>query len=123
VLLAAHPCRRVTSIQELESQLLYRLAIQHSAGARRPSSHSAQRSCTPYCDCRKALAPLLKSRISRPLTDGRKEKTCNTTRNLQGITYKQYNFLRNTARAQGGKKPQNPNYRDIRPKITNSNQK
>jgi hypothetical protein len=81
------------------------VAICYSAGARRPTPHSAQRPSTTY---RKALAPPLKSGNSSPFTDGRKEAIGTTRTNLQGVTYPAHTSMRNTAVAPGGKKFKTP---------------
>jgi hypothetical protein len=52
--------------------------------------------------------PPPKSGNSSPLTEGRKEVICNTTRSLQWVTYPAYLSLRNTAGAPGEKNLKTP---------------
>jgi hypothetical protein len=72
-----------------------------------------ERPNSPHCDCRRAPEPTSKSGNFSPLTEGRKEVICNTTRTLQRETYTAYPSLRNTAR-DPGEKTQNPKYRGKR---------
>jgi hypothetical protein len=57
--------------------------------------------------------PPSKSRNSSPLTKGRKEVICTTTRILQGITFSSIPSIKKIAGAPG-EKTQNLNYRDTR---------
>jgi hypothetical protein len=50
---------------------------------------------------------------SSPLTEGKKEEICNTTRSLQVAIYPAYPSFRNSAGAPG-EKIQNLNYRNTR---------
>jgi hypothetical protein len=64
----------ISLAQELESQLLHQMAIHYSAGARRPTPHSAQRPSSPYCDCRRAPAPLSRAGTPAPSLRGEKRQ-------------------------------------------------
>jgi hypothetical protein len=74
----------ISSVQELELQLLHWVAISYSAGARRPVPQQYTETSAPHCDYRRAPASPSKSRNSNPLAEGRKEVICSTARTLHG---------------------------------------
>jgi hypothetical protein len=98
----------ISPFQELESQLVYWLAICYTLGDRRHAFHSAQRPNTPHCDCMRATGPRSKSINYSHLSKGRKEVICNT-RTLWGVTFPAYHSLRNIAGAPREKKKKQKN--------------